>query len=220
MIFIFNGPPGTGKDEGCLFLKGLGYKHLSFKEQLIIETCKLFEVSENWFMAGYEDRTLKEKKTIYLQGLSRREALIHTSENIIKPKFGSGFFGEKLSEKIDREGVYCVSDGGFIEEIIPIINKIGTENIIIIQLTRDGYDFSIDSRKYFNFNLVEEYILGNSTPINPSEVIDKYLPIKTYRVHNNKTVTEFHSVLKNIHEKENNARKINKKKGGFEKGIL
>lgn len=220
MIFILNGPPGTGKDECCAFLKTLGYEHLSFKEQLIIETCKLFGVSVEWFMADYNNREQKEKKRQELQGMSLRDALIHTSENVIKPKFGADFFGRKLSEKVALEGIYCVSDGGFVDEIMPIINKIGAENIVIIQLTRDGYDFSIDSRKFLNTNLIEEYVLGNSTQINHNEMLDKYLPIRTYRVHNNKTVTDLYSVLKSIHEKESNARKINKKKGGFKEGIL
>lgn len=220
MIVIFNGPPSSGKDEACLFFQNLGYTHLSFKEQLFIETCKYFNVSLSWFMQGYENRSIKEKKSKKLNGLSRREAMIYTSEEYIKPNFGKDYFGVKLSEKIDATSKYCVSDGGFVEELVPIINRIGAENMVLVQLTRDGCDFSSDSRKYFNSDLLEEFILGKSTHIKNQHVLKDYFPIRTYRVHNNGSLADFRSALHKIHEKVSNDRQINKEKGSTKKNIL
>lgn len=214
-VIIFNGPPGTGKDEACLFFKQKGYKHLSFKYHLFKATALYFDVTIEWFMDGYDDRSIKERKEKLLGGLSRRESLIHVSEDIIKPKYGKDFFGLKATEEIDHDGNYCFSDGGFQEEIIPIINKVGTDNITLVQLTRDGCDFSSDSRRYFNGDLKEEFVLSHETQIVKQHILPHNFPIRTYRVHNNGTKKEFHEVLEKIHEKECDGRKINKKKGGL-----
>ena len=216
MIVIFNGPPGAGKDEACLFFKQLGYKHLSFKEELFKETFKYFNVSAEWFMNDYNNRSVKEMPVEELKvdgvPLSRRDAMIYVSEKYIKPKFGSDYFGQQLSNHIDKDGNFSVSDGGFIEELTPIINRVGADNIILVQLTREGCDFSSDSRRYFNGNLVKEFVLDKETPISTEHVLTKKIPIRTYRVHNNGTVKEFHMALNSIHEKESNV-KENKAKG-------
>lgn len=216
MIVIFNGPPGTGKDEACLFFEKIGYKHLSFKEELFKETFKFFGVSKGWFMDGYENRSIKEKPVPQLKvsgtSLSRRDAMIYVSEKYIKPKFGSDYFGTQLTKHVDKDHNFSVSDGGFIEELVPIINKVGADDIILVQLTREGCDFSSDSRRYFNGNLIEEFVLGKETSITEEHVLTKKFPIRTYRVHNNGTVKEFHMALNSIHEKENNV-KENKTEG-------
>ena len=202
MIVIFNGPPGTGKDEACLYFKKLGYKHLSFKEELFKETAQFYAVSLDWFLDGYDDRTIKERPEYRLDGFSRRKALIYVSEEIIKPRYGKEYFGLKLTKKIQSGYHYCVSDGGFEEELTPVINKIGADKVILVQLTRDGCDFSSDSRKYFNGNLVQEFVLRKETNISNFHILSKKFDIRTYRVHNNGTIQEFHSVLYSIHEKE------------------
>jgi hypothetical protein len=216
LIVIFNGPPGAGKDEACLFFKQLGYKHLSFKEELFKETFKYFNVSSEWFMNDYNNRSVKEMPVEELQVdgimLSRRDAMIYVSEKYIKPKFGSDYFGQQLSNHIDKDGNFSVSDGGFIEELTPIINRVGADNIILVQLTREGCDFSSDSRRYFNGNLVKEFVLDKETPISTEHVLTKKNPIRTYRVHNNGTANEYHMALNAIHEKESNV-KENKAKG-------
>ena len=216
MIVIFNGPPGTGKDEACLYFKNLGYKHLSFKDELFKETFNFFDVSKEWFMEGYDNRSIKELPVpeLHIDGksLSRRDAMIYVSEKYIKPKHGKEFFGTKLAEQIEDSCFYCVSDGGFEEELTPVINKIGADKVILVQLTRDGCDFSSDSRKYFNGSLIEEFVLRRETSISNFHILSKKFDIRTYRVHNNGTLEEFHGVLRAIHEKERNVQ--NKKSKG------
>lgn len=217
-VIIFNGPPGTGKDEACLFFQKLGYMHLSFKEELFKETFKFFGVSKDWFMKDYDNRAIKERPEDDLQiggkKLSRRDAMIYVSEQYIKPKYGKDYFGKQLSKYITSDGLFCISDGGFQEELSPIINKFGAESITIIQLTREGCDFSSDSRRYFNGNLRQEFILGKETLISKSHLLPDQFPIRTYRVHNNDTIKSFHNTLQAIHEKESNDRKINQKEEG------
>ncbi len=215
MIFIVNGPPGSGKDEACIYFASLGYIHSSFKRKLIEETVEYFDVTTDWFLTGYDIRLIKERPEEKLSGLSRRQALIHVSEDLIKPRYGNDYFGKMAAADLVLEKNYCFSDGGFVEELVPIINKLGAENIILIQLTREGCDFTSDSRRYINGNLIKEYILGAETPIKEQYILEQIFPIRTYRVHNNSTVSDFHTVLKQIHEKEANGRKINKETGCF-----
>jgi hypothetical protein len=217
LIVIFNGPPGTGKDEACLYFKSLGYTHLSFKEELFKETIKFFGVSREWFMEGYNDRSVKELPVDQLKmngaELSRRDAMIYISEQYIKPKYGKEYFGLKLTEQIQSGLLYCVSDGGFEEELTPVINKIGADKTILVQLTRDGCNFSSDSRKYLNGNLVKEYVIRKETNISNFHVLPNKFDIRTYRVHNNGTKEEFRAVLHAIHEKEHHVKNKKTKDG-------
>ena len=200
MIVIFNGPPASGKDEAAtVFKEKFGFGNLSFKYQLFKETISHFEVNERWFMDGYNDRAQKEKKEFALNGMSRREAMIHVSENIIKPKKGLDYFGRSVADEIFEDNHYALADGGFVEELEPIVKKVGRENVIIVQLTREGCDYSTDSRKYFNGNLIKEYTVNMSTDIDKAYVLKEEMDVSTYRIHNNGSVTAFHSALENIY---------------------
>lgn len=202
MIVIFNGPPGSGKDEAASFFANCGFKHLSFKHVLFKETAEYFGVSYNWFMSEYNNRKVKERPESSLKGMSRREALIHVSEEVIKPVEGLDFFGRCVASEIEQDKDYSISDGGFIEELVPIINKVGADNIVLVQLTRDGCDYSSDSRRYFDGEVSKEYVLDHKTPINEKHVLPHNFPIKTYRVHNNSNLEDFHGVLQKIYEQE------------------
>jgi hypothetical protein len=199
MLVIFNGPPGTGKDECCLFMEqSNGFEHKTFKKALFVETCKFFNVSFEWFMNGYDDRSIKEAPSSRLNGMSRREAMIHVSEEIVKPMYGKDFFGSEVSKSLEMNVDYCFSDGGFKEELMPIIDKFGVENICLIQLTREGCDFSSDSRRYLNGNLIEEFIIGKETPIKKSHILPKKFAVNTYRIHNNGTMKELYGQIEKI----------------------
>jgi len=200
MIVIFNGPPASGKDEAAsLFKDNYGFGNLSFKYQLFKETIKHFDVDKRWFMEGYNDRAQKEKAEFALQGMSRREAMIHVSEDIIKPKKGLDYFGKSVAEEIKEGNNYALADGGFVEELEPIIERVGAENIVIVQLTREGCDYSSDSRKYFNGRLVNEWTVGHQTTIDKAYVLKEEMDIKTYRVHNNGSLHNLHDALATIH---------------------
>ena len=200
MIVIFNGPPGSGKDEAAsLFKEQFGFDNLSFKYQLFKQTMKHFEVNEEWFMEGYNNREIKEKQEHALNGMSRREAMIHVSEDIIKPKEGKDYFGRMVAEEIEEDKNYAIADGGFVEELIPLIEKVGAENIVLVQLTRFGHDYSSDSRRYFNGKLFKEYTINGITSIDKQYVLPEELNIKTYRVHNNGSIRNFHDVLAEIY---------------------
>lgn len=206
MIILFNGPPASGKDCAADYFKDKGYKHLSFKYQLFKETFKYFSVSEEWFMEDYDNRTIKEHPSVHLGGFSRREAMIHVSENIIKPKRGLDYFGNKVAEEISINKNYVISDGGFSDELFPIINKIGTDNFVLVQLVRDGCDYSTDSRRYFNGRIVGEHVNSHRTELDTKYMQDYKFDVRTHRIHNNGTVKNLYNVLGKIYEEESNVR--------------
>ena len=200
MIVIFNGPPASGKDEAAsLYKEMFGFEALSFKHQLFKETIEFFGVDKKWFMQGYNDREQKEVVEHALGDHSRREAMIHVSENVMKPKKGLDYFGKLVAEEIEDGIPYAVADGGFVEELEPLIERVGRENIVIVQITRDGHDYSSDSRRYFNGNLVKEYTINYPTEIDSAYVLKEEMNIDTYRVHNNGSVRNFHSILTDIY---------------------
>lgn len=202
MILIFNGPPGTGKDEAAAFFcNKFNFEHLSFKKQLFRETIKYFGVKESWFMDGYNNRSKKETKEPALKNHSRRTAMIYTSESVIKPNKGNDYFGQQVAEEIDLNKNYVISDGGFVEELEPIIDKVGAENVAIVQLTRQGCDFRGDSRRYFDGKFAgeaSEIIINHETEIDNDFVLDMPAKLLTYRIHNNGTIHDFFQSLISI----------------------
>jgi hypothetical protein len=206
MIVIFNGPPASGKDEAArIFKEKFGFSNLSFKYQLFKETFEHFEVNKRWFMEGYNDREQKEKKEFALNNMSRREAMIHVSENIIKPKKGLDYFGQSVANEIFEGNNYALADGGFVEELEPIVQKVGKENVVIVQLTREGHDYSTDSRRYFNGRLIKEYTINSATPVDKAYILKEEMDIATYRIHNNGSVAAFHSALADVYNEINEA---------------
>jgi len=203
MIILFNGPPRSGKDAAADFFKHRkGWKHLSFKYQLYKETCNYFGCNYAWFMERYENRSLKEVAHIDLGHMSCREAMIYVSEKIIKPKQGLDYFGKQVAGEIDLAKNYAISDGGFVDELIPVINKVGTDNFILVQLTREGCDYSTDSRRYFDGNLVAEHAIDKYTIINSKYILPHKFKVRTHRIHNNGNINQFYNVLESIYQKE------------------
>lgn len=179
---VLNGPPGCGKDTIANVLVNPVNGHLwpmhfapfvkhQFKDALYEHTAKHFEVGLDEFIHFASDRELKDSKSLAgLGGRTPRQALIHVSEDIYKPRFGIDYFGKvealRVSEHKGRLGgvinvIY--PDGGFESEIPPIESEF--DLVIIIRLHRDGFDFKGDSRNYLNLpdtetrKTVDEYLV-------------------------------------------------------------
>lgn len=159
IVIIFNAPPQSGKDTVVDLIKMIDFQsnmfksleHLSFKEPLIELVLRFFDIDRDFWDEHYTSEG-KEIKRDWLNGMSQREALIWMSEDCVKPKCGKEFFGEAVAKSIEEDGntVYLFSDGGFNEELQPIIRKVGAENVFIVRIGRDGYTFEGDSRNYID----------------------------------------------------------------------
>lgn len=126
----------------------------------------------------------------YLMSLgyySSREALIHVSEDIMKPKYGQDYYGRKFLEKVEHssERYSFASDGGFRFEILPLLDA--GYNVYIVHLERLGATFDNDSRTL----LTEDDFKGEDGNM-------KYKNLKFVKMDNNgslddlyKTITDF-----------------------------
>lgn len=212
MIVVFNGPPGSGKDEACSYLKNIGFKQIEFKNKLFEDCIKYYNVSSEWFFEGYtrEQKEIPEEK---LGGLSRRSALIHVSENVIKPNYGNDYYGFMASKEMEEDIDYCISDGGFVEELSHIINKFG-DDFLIIRLYRENSNFNLDSRRYINFTeLLGEHVCGYKTT-NVSELelqsFDKTINVSGGIIHNNGSKAELYKAINAIMKEKNDRQNNNK----------
>lgn len=160
-VIILNGPPNCGKDTIAdhLVKKYPVVKTKSFKKHLTAITQLIYNVSSEWWEANYT-RELKEKPSEKLSGLTPREALIKTSEAVIKPNYGKDYFGKIAAETLE-EGINIFSDGGFPEEIECLTEDVGTDNIIIVRIKRKTCTYEGDSRNYLDMSHVPTVDIRN-----------------------------------------------------------
>lgn len=147
-VVILNAPANAGKDVGAEYLSEVDrVHHKEFKRALFDVAIAVAQIPKSVFFILYNNRKTKEQPSDLLFGRSPREHMIHTSEKLIKPVYGEDYFGIALANSL-QEGLNVVSDGGFIDELQPVIEAVGKENVLIVRVHRDGCDFSADSRDY------------------------------------------------------------------------
>lgn len=162
---ILNGPPGCGKDTiANKIIEGGAFVKHQFKDALYEHVSKHFKVGLEEFIHFATDRSLKDSVSLAgLGGRTPRQALIHVSEDIYKPRHGSDYFGKAEASRVREHkgrmgGTINViyPDGGFESEVPPIESEF--DLVIIVRLHRDGFDFSGDSRNYLNLPNTEKRV--------------------------------------------------------------
>lgn len=149
-IVVFNGPIECGKDTivDRLVASGKNAKKMEMKAKLIDLTIAIYGVSKEWWEENYT-RLGKEIPRLELDGRSMREALIHTSETVVKPNYGKDYFGRMTRKALDATNAewHFYADGGFPEELVPLGEGLSP---LLIRIHRYGYVFdpSKDSRNY------------------------------------------------------------------------
>ena len=151
-VIILNAPPYSGKDTiADLVVKHIGATKQEFKTALYEEVAKHYKCNLEYFKNIATNRKYKDILTTSFSkehGLSPRAALIHVSEDVIKPLHGSDFFGEQAAEAL-VEGLNVFADGGgWWEELAPVVQA--ADKVIICRMYRPGYTFEGDSRDYYS----------------------------------------------------------------------
>lgn len=102
--------------------------------------------------------------------LSIREAMIYVSEIVVKPRWGNDWFGQERVRKIigceDVVGkfnsknklIFTDDSAAFVDELYPLIDYIGQENILLLRIHRDGFTFEGDSRNYIPDGIITNTI--------------------------------------------------------------
>ncbi len=181
-IILLNGPARSGKDS----LANAFVRHAhdqGLKAEVTKFALPLKEKAHALFgFAGKPHDFFENEKDVpqaYLYGKTWRQVYIAVSELLFKPMFGKDIFGRLLVDEIEiirkiaevdgetDPDYFLVSDSGFLDEASVVVSRYGAENIILVHLERDGYDFTGDSRGYINlpevrtlkFNLGEKLSL-------------------------------------------------------------
>lgn len=153
LIILFNAPPRAGKDTVLKMMDNLPYVHMKFSGPLYKMIQSIFGLTDKFWENLYENH--KEEPSEYLNGMSPRNAMIWGSENVIKPKFGKSHFGVVAKRSVEinvleERPYFAFSDSGFSEEAGVLVEEYGAENVFLVRIKRPGYDFSNDSRSYWN----------------------------------------------------------------------
>lgn len=177
-VIILNGAPESGKDLGassivkCMRSEGIDANQHEFKGQLFKLTKAIYGISEELWDSWYT-REGKELPRAELGGISARNALIFTSEKIMKVHFGDRYFGEFAAKYTGDVVVF--SDGGFTAELEPLIEKHGFDNIAVIRIHREGCTFANDSRSFLPDGCVGTiYDLQNNMKFNDPDSPEYY----------------------------------------------
>lgn len=224
IILILNGPPGCGKDTIADYVAEKGFIHVAFSDILIEMTIKFFNTTREQFYLlyngicdscsqqscsngvktdnGVTTRFKDVPDKVFALGyvtLSARQALIHVSENVIKPFFGKDIFGKLLAQKMNdinavmgKKNNFIISGAGFIDEIRPCIFP--EYFTTLIKIYREGCSFANDSRRYIDISIlndmippleVPEYELRNNDTLEKLyENVDRLLSVFNYNAGN------------------------------------
>lgn len=126
--------------EDFLYLYDRKVSSLTYVEGLEIANGNFYLPSAEW---------VKDYKMYEVCGkwYSKREWLIHVSENIIKPHTDNKYFGKCLTDRIDCQDFVIITDSGFVDEALPVIDKVDNGCCMVIQLFRENGSDIKDSRK-------------------------------------------------------------------------
>lgn len=155
-ILILSAPPSSGKDLAADYISSAyEAEHLRFKDSLYEWSAKFAGISTKSMVNLSTDRNTKETPNSAFRiadcWASPRQWLIHCSENIIKPLRGKSFFGDDVAERIRNSPNvrFVISDGGFIEELQPLLDEF---DVKVIHIHRNGCTFDRDSRNWLPSN--------------------------------------------------------------------
>lgn len=157
-IVILNGPPGVGKDTLARFLRvKYNFSEHKFAEPLKRGAHALLGLP----LAHNSFELTKDEKLKAFYGKKPRDFYIHVAENCMKECFGRQIFGHLLVRSVAPDfdkGINCVvSDSGFIDELIPVIEAFGGNNILVVTLSRIDCSFENDSRNYLSVEMLRNH---------------------------------------------------------------
>ena len=158
-IYILNAPPNSGKDTlGDYLVKEHCWHKEQMKTPLFTIAAAMLGLNLEQFVLLYSSREWKETYHQTIK-MTPRQLLILVSEDFVKPICGQNAFGvlatrRLLLQDIDKNTVF--SDGGFVDEIKPLVDTFGKENVVVIRIHRKGCTFDGDSRSYITNRQADE----------------------------------------------------------------
>ena len=155
-IVGFNGPPRSGKDTLAEMLANHMDKHgvttMIVPESLSLPLREIAYAMTGWQGArdGFTYEAFKTEVFPQLGNRTGRQLMIDVSERFLKAVYGQTIMADLLIARNSRIGpaVLLVRDCGFQCEVDPLESWVGVNNLYMVQMFREGCDFSDDSREY------------------------------------------------------------------------
>lgn len=152
-IVGFSGPPGSGKDSIAIQIQSLLTEQI--ESQILSLAAPMRQMGMNFLGFNPDDdrayAKAKEEKQAMFGGNTLREFMIEISENYIKPRYGLDFWARRLMvdcNELDDHSLLLIPDFGFMSEIMYLQSQVGCDNVLTVQLARQGHTFKNDSRRY------------------------------------------------------------------------
>lgn len=186
-ILLLNGAPRSGKDTVAKILKNMASTviHLEkFAMPMKRSLPLMYSVPWDVWEKDLDTAENKDLPCPQFFGKTPREVQIALSENFLKTMHGKYVFGHLLIRRIEflkerkiTETV-VVSDSGFKEEAVKLIEHFGAEKITLWRINREGCNFKNDSRGFIS-------------------LMDYGVPC--YDIFNNTTLTELREVVQPLY---------------------
>jgi hypothetical protein len=128
-LLLISGPLQCGKSTAGRAIAGaLGADHFAVSDRLKIETHRHFGLPADLAADAFE--AVKDVSQSCFGGLTPRQAYIHVSEDILKPRFGDDYLGKCALERLVSPDfdLKVISGVGFIDEILPLVAAVGADN--------------------------------------------------------------------------------------------
>lgn len=161
-IILFNGPPRSGKDtianEVAARFGSITPHICKFAAPLKSTATHMYCGGDSGIFHQLDSSEMKDQPHYRFFGKTCREVQIAISETYFKPLHGEKVFGKILSQSItsaiEKEqkplNLFFVTDSGFRPEAEEVVQQHGADNVLLIRVHREGYDFKGDSRGYID----------------------------------------------------------------------
>lgn len=174
-IILINGAPRSGKDTlGTAIVnhcadRGLNACVTKFAWEVKIKVHGIFDAVDelgkplpaDWF------ENVKDSEGPSGTRMTWRQAYIWYSEEVMKPKFGSTFFGRKMADRLKatmalgKYDVVAITDCGFFDEVDQVVRQLWEPSMRLVRVTRPGCTYMGDSRGPVTHDRVPLHIVVN-----------------------------------------------------------
>jgi hypothetical protein len=134
-LVLISGPGRSGKNTaGKAIAEFYGADHFAISDRLKVETHSHFGLPGHLAVDHFED--CKDEPNAAFDGMTPRQAYIHVSEEIIKPRLGEDYLGRCALERLadPRFSLKVVSGVGFLDEVLPLVEAVGADRCMHLRI--------------------------------------------------------------------------------------
>jgi len=174
-IIFVNGPPGSGKDTaGSILRSTFDVRLYKMSRPIKDGLTAFFNISQSTMRSVIEPHKDERNRVEAFRGMSWREIQISLAEQWAKRCLGEDIFGRLATTYLGdatSTDMTVITDSGFREECLPVVQQFGPAYCLLIQLMREGCTFEGDSRSYIELDDlgVTTIQLNNRYPLEPTE---------------------------------------------------